>query len=295
MSTPVTLETISQANLAQTLHEILPSAELITSTELPDHPPGLHVFHVAVPKGTDVREFTVDLEKHLPAPRSTHATALMGDVDSFLAYVARHADERSVVWCQFDPQTYALNFTAVIDEHARGGAGWRRHKASFTPTLSHEWMTWTKHAGTNAAKEQLEFAEFLERNEGDIAAAEGLPSSAEMMKMATNFEVTSEKRLRSSVRLQSGAIQLEYIDKEDEATVQQMRLFERFAIGIPVFRRGVGYRLDARLKHRVSQGKAKFWFELIRPDRVHEAAALELVDRVRTGIGQTPLLLGACS
>lgn len=285
----------AEANLAETLHRILPAPQILQTTEAGDqHPPGLSIFHAAVPKGFDLKEVQVDLEKYLPTPRTTQATATLADADSFLAYVSRHADpSKSVVWCQFNPKTFVLSFTAVIDEHAKDAPGWRRHQASFTPSMSAEWVTWTGNTGTNGAKEQVEFAEFLERNEGDIAAGEGLPSSADMMTMATNFEVTSEKRLRSSVRLSSGAIQLEYIDKEDEATVEKMRLFDKFAIGIPVFWAGPGYLISARLKHRIAQGKAKFWYELIRPDRVHEAAAKELIERVQAGIGAVPLLMGA--
>lgn len=294
MNDHATLEATSQANLAETLSRLLPTASVLATTEPGDSPtPGLSVFHAAVPKGFDLQEIKVDLESYLPTPRTTTATVTLADTASFLAYVIRHADpEKSVVWCQFNPKTFALSFTAVIDEHAKGTPGWRRHQATFTPSPSAEWETWTRNAGANGAKEQVEFAEFLERNEGDIAAGDGLPSSADMMTMATNFEVTSEKRLRSSVRLSSGAIQLEYIDKEDEATVEKMRLFDKFAIGIPVFWAGPGYKIGARLKHRIAQGKAKFWYELIRPDRVHEAAARELVAHVQTGIGAVPLLLG---
>lgn len=50
----------------------------------------------------------------------------------------------------------------------------------------------------------------------------------------------------------------------------------------------------AGLVRRVD-GKVHFWYELIRPDRVHKAAAKELIERVRAGIGATPLLMGASS
>jgi uncharacterized protein YfdQ (DUF2303 family) len=296
MNDHASLESITQANLAETLARILPKAELLRSGNAPSHTvPALETFHVALPKGPEVKEIQVDLEKYLPAPRATVCTATLADAESFLGYVTRHADPAcSLVWCKFDPRTFELAFTLVVDEHAKAAPGWRRHQASYTPAASAEWITWTKHNGTAGAKEQVEFAEFLERNEGDIASGEGLPTSADMMTMATNFEVTSEKRLRSSVRLSSGAIQLEYIDKEDEQTVERMRLFDKFSIGIPVFWAGPGYRIDARLKHRIAQGKARFWYELIRPDRVHEAAAKDLIERVRAGIGGVPMLMGAC-
>lgn len=70
-------------------------------------------------------------------------------------------------------------------------------------------------------------------------------------------------------------------------------LITQFAIGIPVFWAGPGYRIDARLRYRHASGKVAFWYELIRPDRVHEAAAKELIERIRTGLPQgVPLLMG---
>jgi uncharacterized protein YfdQ (DUF2303 family) len=90
-------------------------------------------------------------------------------------------------------------------------------------------------------------------------------------------------------------VRLEYVDDDDAATLTQMKLFERFQIGIPVFWAGPAYRIDARLKYRHGSGKVSFWYELIRADRVHEAAAKDLIDRVRAGLGGVPLLMGSCS
>jgi uncharacterized protein YfdQ (DUF2303 family) len=277
-------------NIAETLARILPDAKVVSTTDT--DVPALHISHVAVPKGFDLRELRLDLEQHLANPRNTTATAELQDADSFLSYVARHATDDTVVWCDFDPATFKLGFRAVFDEHVKGTAGWRRHQAVFVPRASNEWKIWT---GSDAkTMPQLDFAAFLERQELDITAKEGRPSSTDMMQMAANFESSSEKRMRSTQRLQDGSVRLEYIEAEDEKTIQHMRLFERFTIGIPVFWAGPGYVIDARLKYRTSQGKVSFWYELIRPDRSHEAAAKELIQKVREGIGATPLLTGAC-
>lgn len=278
-------------NLAETLARVLPDAKL-----LKEHQTGvdqLFIGHAAVPKGFELREIKVDLEQHLPNPRATKATTTLTDAESFMDYVKRHAGDNSVVWCSFNPQSFDLSFSAVIDEHAKGTPGWRRHVANFTPMASNEWKVWTGH--NRKSFPQTEFAEFLERQELDIAAKEGFPSSHDMMTMATNFESSSEKRLRSSMRLQDGSVRLEYIEGEDEKTIQQMKLFERFVIGIPVFWAGPGYLIEARLKYRSQQGKVSFHYELIRPDRSHEAAAKELIQKVREGIGAVPMLMGNCA
>ncbi len=278
-------------NLADTLARVLPDAKLLITQE--HGVEGLFIAHAAVPRNFEMKEIQIDLEKHLDNPRQTKATADLKDIDSFLGYVTRHADDRSVVWCNFDPKTFALSFTAVIDEHAKETAGWRNHRAIFKPAASVEWTIWTDQ--NKKPQAQVEFAEFLERQELDITSKEGFPTSADMMNMATNFESSSEKRLRSAVRLQGGGMKMEYIDGEDEKTIQEMRLFERFLIGIPVFWAGPAYAIEARLKHRTASGRVSFHYELIRPDRVHEAAAKELIQKVREGIGAVPMLMGTGS
>ena len=81
-----------------------------------------------------------------------------------------------------------------------------------------------------------------------------------------------------------------------------MRLFEKFQIGIPVFwelRKAdesiPAWPIVARLKYRVSQGAVTFWYDLIRPDVVHERAALAMIDKIRAGLDGVPMHMGAFS
>lgn len=275
---------ITPENIAQTL-----ARELSEPTRIYEDPAnGIHV--TALPAGYKLE--ALDHSKLLPNPNRTIAVAQLSDCDSFLAYVAKYQQERTVVWCAFNPQTFTLAFTAVIDEHSDTAPGWRSHQAVYQPAMSAEWTTWT--ANNKQAKEQVEFAEFIERHEPDIASEEGYPTSLQMLSMATEFEANSEKRVKSVARLQGGGVRLEYIDDDNADTLAQMKVFEKFQIGIPVFWACPGYRIDARLKYRHGSGKVKFWYDLIRPDRVHEAAAKELIERVRTSIGALPLLMGNC-
>lgn len=277
-------------NIAQTLARELPTP-VIEKIKVADLIAEDQFLHFSVPSGWKPHE--IDLERFLPHPRRTKAAVALNDSDSFLAYVERHANDSTVCWASFDPQKFTLSFSAVIDEHAKGTAGWRSHVATYTPAMSAEWKVWS--GANKQAQEQIAFAEFIERNEPDIASQEGLPTSLQMLALATEFEANSDKRIKSVARLQGGGVRLEYIDDDKPDTLAQMKLFERFQIGIPVFWAGPGYRIDARLKYRHGGGKVAFWYELIRPDRVHEAAAKELIEKVRAGIGAVPLLMGSCT
>lgn len=282
---------INQKNLAETLSEVLPKATVLQ--QIDTDTPALHRILVAVPNGTEAKLIELDLEKHLSAPRATVAKAVLSDDGAFCQYVARHADERTVVWCDFNPQTYDLKFTAVFDEHSKDQPGWRRHKAKFDPDFSAEWKAWK--GQDRKPLSQTAFAEWIEEHELDIAAAEGLPSALEMLKMATDFQMNEERSLKSVVKLQSGGIRMTFVADADKNTEDQMKVFEKFGLGLPVFHGGDAFRLTARLKYRNNSGKLSFNYEIQRPDKAHELAAKDLITTIAAGIGSVPLLFGSCA
>lgn len=278
-------------NIAATLAEVLPKPEVMNTIDTGVE--GYKVAHIAVPKTMQLQEVKVDLEPYMPHPRHTKAVATFSDIASFLAYIARHRNDGSVVWCDFNPQTFALSFTAVIDEHVAGRPAWRMHRAQLVPAMSSEWKAWK--GADKQSTGQVEFAEFLQEHEDDIAVANGMPSSADMHKMATEFVMNEERVLKSSVRLQSGGVRLTYVADPDKGTTETMQMFEKFALGIPVFHGGSAWSLTARLKYRQNGAGVKFHYELVRADRVHDGAAKELIEQIRAGLAGVPMLMGACS
>ncbi|MES2887286.1 MAG: DUF2303 family protein [Pseudomonadota bacterium] len=267
-------------NLAQTLERTLAKPERIVDAHA--------LAYFAIPNNFKLEK--VDTEGLLAHPLRAKAKTFLADHESFVNYVSKHTTPSTVVWCDFDPQKLRLKFTAVFDEHALGAPGWRSHVAVYEPDHSPEWKTWV---GSNKQpKSQVEFAEFLEANEFDISSQEGMPTSLQMLTMATEFVARQDMMLKSTVRLQGGGVNLTYVADADTGTLEQMKLFEKFAIGLPVFWNGTPYRLDARLRYRQSQAKVNFHYDLIRADRVHQAASLELIDKVRAAIGDVPLFMG---
>ena len=283
----------TQKNLAETLAEVLPKATLLGTIAPKEGGENLLIHHYAMPKGTEFKEIRTDLETLLAHPRATKAVAKFTDIASFLKYVERHAVDGSVTWCSFDPQTFALSFNTVFDEHVKEKAGWRSHRAEFKPDFSAEWKAWS---GKNTKDmPQVEFAEWIQEHDEDInSSTQGLPTSLQMLTMATEFVANEERSLKSTARLQSGGVRLTYIADPDAGTTESMQLFEKFAIGIPVFQGGAAWALTARLKYRLNSGAVKFRYELVRPDRVHEGAAKELIEVIRAGLGAVPLLMGQC-
>lgn len=235
-----------------------------------------------------------DESKMLPKPLRKIAQVRVRDVDSFIEYVKRHGSLTDcTIWCLANYVEGKISFTGIINDHGadENAPAWRDHRALFSPEFSEEWRRWT---GVNRKQmSQTEFAAFIEDNLKDIASPDGagLPSGSAMLEMALSFEATQDMRFKSAVRLSNGGVNLSFVQDDDAQTLQKMSVFERFAIGVPVFWNGDAYQIDARLRYRVRDGKLAFWFELIRADKVLEAAATTIVSTIKEKTGN-PFFFG---
>lgn len=152
------------------------------------------------------------------------------------------------------------------------------------PVEAVEWKRWLSRNKQHFS--QIDFAAWLEENLSDIASVAGMPSGADILKMALGFEANSDKKLRSKVNLQDGGVQFEFVDDSTQETRTTMQAFERFTLGLPVFDGSTSaYPLEARLKYREKDGKLTFWYELIRPDRVFKTAVTDELGRIKEATG----------
>lgn len=276
--------TTDPQNLAQTLAEQMKQPMEIGSD------PDSHVRRIALPPGWNLQ--TNDDEKLLAAPRRKRASVETDDSDSFVGYMKRHGSlATATIWCIADYTRGDVNFTGILNDHGADeqAAAWRDHRATFKPEFSEEWSRWTgKH---KQAFSQPDFAAFIEDNLKDIASVDGSPTGSQMLEMALTFEANQDMRFKSAIRLQSGGVQMAFTQDDDAQTIQKMQVFDRFSLGMQVFRNGDAYRIDARLRYRVREGKLTFWFELIRQDKVLEAATQTLITRIREQSGM-PFFFG---
>ncbi|KWO62593.1 DUF2303 family protein [Burkholderia territorii] len=282
------MDTNLDSNLAETLAREMKQPMEIVSNANAD------IRRVALPPGWHLEER--DDSKKLPAPLRKVATVRLRDTDSFIEYVKRHGSlTDSTVWCQADYTKGQVAFVAIINDHGEDPdkAAWRDHRAHFSPEFSEEWRRWIGSNGKNGAMSQSDFAMFLEENAKDIVSPDGtnLPSGSAMLDMASNFEAVRDWSYKSAIRTATGGVTFTLVDTENEHTVKQMQAFEKFAIGIPVFRNSQAYRIDARLRYRVTGAKLAFWYELIRPDMVLEDSANAVISAIREKTGN-PFFFG---
>ena len=286
-TTPVsTLEqTANHENIAATL-----AREMKAPIEIISEPRG-NLKRVALPPGWNIAE-TDDDARLLEKPRRKLASVRLDDADSFIEYVKRHGSlTDSTIWCVASYKAGKVNFLGILNDHGEdeGKTGWRDHRATFSPEFSEEWVRWV---GKNKQTfSQTEFATFIEDNLKDITSVDGQPTGAQMLEMAITFEANQDMRFKSAIRLQSGGVQMNFAQDDDAQTIQKMQVFDRFSVGFPVFWNGDAYRIDARLRYRVRDGKLTFWFELIRQDKVLESATQTLIEKIREKTGN-PFFFG---
>lgn len=265
-----------QENVAATLaREMKAPMEIGSNKEL-------GVRRVALPDGWTLQE--LNDAHHLDSPRRKAGKVRLMNATSFINYLKRHGVfDFSTVWCKAEYTEGQVSFVAVLNDHGgmQGGQQWRDHRAVFEPEFSEEWKRWF--GRDKETFSQFEFASFIEDNNKDIVGVEGSPSGAEMLQMALNMEANQEVKFKSAIRLQNGCVNLSYVAADDNQTTTQMKLFERFTIGLPVFAGNEAYQVNARLRYRVREGKLSFWYELIRPDKILEAATEGIIKAITEG------------
>ena len=246
---------------------------------------------VALPPGWTLAEKDDDA-KLLAAPRRKKANVVVQDADSFIEYTKRHGSlTDSTIWCIADYKAGKVDFTAIINDHGEDPtkADWRDHRAKFSPEFSEEWNRWN--AKHKEPFTQGEFAAFIEDNLKDVVSVNDSPTGGQMLEMALTFEANQDMRFKSAIRLQNGGVTMSFMQDDDAQTLQKMQVFDRFTLGFPVFWSGDAYQVDARLRYRVREGRLTFWFELIRQDKVLEAATKTLIGQIREKTGN-PFFFG---
>lgn len=259
-------------------------------------PTGIHsneagVVVAALPEGWKTE--TLDLEKYDTNPRRKKGTVTITETDSFIDYTKRYGSLATCnLYLDVDYSANKVKATAIFNDHGDdGAAGWRDHRAVFVPRFSKEWNDWMK--ANNEPMSQVNFANFLERNVGDIAAKEGFPNGSDVLTFVSQLEETRKVKYGSAINTQNGMVQIQFVEEGDDATKGKLEVFKRFAIGIRPFFGGSAYQIEATLRYRIDRntGEIKFWYELQKPDRILEDAAKETIEAIRTKTG-FPVIFG---
>lgn len=233
---------------------------------------------VVVPEGFEVH----DLEYYHPGPRRIRADVSVETLESFLSYYERFSNNQSVIFVNRQKG----EITCIIDYHAPLSPEWCEHQIVYRMPSTPEWTAWKAKSGVPMT--QSEFAQFIEDNAPDIVE----PSAAEMLEVARNLQAKRKVEFKSSINEANGDVVLQY---ETETHAKgQIEVPAMFAIGMSVFQGGYPYRIEARLRYRISDdGQLTMWYVLIRPDKVREAALDDVVKVLRETTDPARLFFGS--
>lgn len=228
----------------------------------------------------------VDLRRYASQPLRRRGTLALYDPPSFIETVKRFATPRAVV----SADVQKANFTSYLEFHAGAdgadgdGARHLDFRASYTLRETEDWKRWT---GQNAKPlGQVAFAQFLEDNIHNIAEPDGV----QLLDICQNLHVITNVNFKSAIRLSDGTQKLTYEENTEGATKGDLKLPTEIVLGIVPFEGSAQYQVEARLRIRTGNGTAAFHFELVRPDRIIEAAFRDVEKVLQDGLKERGLL-----
>jgi uncharacterized protein YfdQ (DUF2303 family) len=212
-------------------------------------------------------------EKLLPTPlRNSGAVFLLTPTDlvRYLKNQTQSKDAGLEETC-WNPVIFAdrakLTFTAILNYPTAQRPGWADNRAIVTLTKSRQLVTWQ---GKNAQKmSQEQFALFLEENIEDIRT----PTGAQLLTFAETLEATRTETFKSSIITSTGEQKLSYCSERNGE--QSSTLITQITLGIPLFEGGDRYAVEAKISHRVTEGKLTFWFDLRHIEHIIDRAWME--------------------
>lgn len=209
-----------------------------------------------------------------PAPRRITAKVITDTPDAFIDYFNHFADDASAIFIE----RKSGRCEGILDYHGPNSPAWGDHRVIFTPTKTPEANAWLENTGHRMSQE--EFALFLEANAEDISN----PPAAEMLEIATTLKVKTKVTFASAKRLQDGQTQFQYVEEQEGRAGHkgQLTIPETFTVGVRIFEGGYAYALQARFRYRIG-GNPVFWYDLIRHNRVIDAAVANITDKIRDG------------
>lgn len=230
-------------------------------------PEGCEAAFLQVPNGYQVK----DLEFLAKQPRRIRESISHENVDSFIEYLNQWGNEDTTIFANGSDRY----LRAVIDYHVDTSTpSWCSHQTSYTARLSRELLAWQSKNGQ--ALTQVDFAEFIEDRISDVVD----PVGADLLERVLKLQIIQKATFRSAIRLQTGQVQLQYSEEDENGTLE---LPDKITLGLPVFHNGDPYKVQARLRFKLAEGKVSFSYKLLEIDRAIEHAFAEVVAKVKAG------------
>lgn len=226
--------------------------------------------------GNDGSTRVLDTDTYEESPRHIAAARVVGNAESFVAYVTKHVVPGHTEVYADTPSSAVV---AVLDSHDAGQGGWQKHTARLELRHTKSWEAWTKVDGQLLA--QTDFAEFIEQQALDVRS----PETAVLIEIAQSFQAKTSVDFEGGERLDSGQVRLEYKETVTAKAGQkghidiptELELLLRPYIGGPV------YVVVARFRYRLRGSQLGLGIVLQRPQEILDAAFADIVTEIRDG------------
>ena len=257
------------------------SATLMAATLEPRNIGAAHF--MVLPPGYQQADITAAVEKANSWRNRKSGSVTLASVDSLVQYLKDQAGKDSAyVYADLTDRT----ITAVLNDQRDECPGWRDHRATYKAEHTPEWLLWV--SKNKQKMDQTAFAEFVEDNITDLNGEE----AALLLNVATTIAAKTDINFSSAKRLDNGQNQLVYneVINTTAGANGELKVPNKFKLGIRIFKNGDPYAVTARLKYRLGNGAVNFFYELERPERSVDDAFNSYVEKVRADSGYTVLL-----
>lgn len=233
--------------------------------------------HWLIPTSQGAVTKEISLETGLAAPARKRGNVQVFDAPSFNAILEANAEAGNITIYisrdANDPKIVAVLNGNGEGGEAFGGPGWGDFRAEILFRFTPQWLKWKAIDGKMLP--QLAFAEFIEDNLGDIVS----PAGADMLEIAQELSAKRSVDFKSNVRLADGRLQFQNIeDIAAQVGVGQIAIPPTITLGIaPVF--GLPpFRVDARFRYRIENGKLTLGVKLQRIEDIMAAVVNDMVN-----------------
>lgn len=213
----------------------------------------------------------VDIESGGAAPFRKRGTIQVFDAASFNDILAANHEAGNItIYVNRDVNTPSI--VAVMNGNGETGPGWGDFRAEIVFRFTSQWLKWKAIDGKMFG--QLAFAEFIEDNLADVVS----PAGADMLEIAQELSVKRSVDFKSNIRLQDGRLQFQNIENlEAQVGAGQIAIPPTITLGIaPVF--GLPpFKVDARLRYRVENGKLTLGIKMQRVEDIMAAVVNDMV------------------
>jgi uncharacterized protein YfdQ (DUF2303 family) len=271
---------IEDTSTAQIIRDLAKDSDKLIVHDVPEL--GIRIARI---RGENGEEEIVDLEKyeHRDKPARMFGTVIVHDVASFTNYFNDYKLPDSRIYFDRDATPAPGVFTGHINHPAREAASFTDYQVRYPLRYSDPWKAWSANSGKEMG--QKAFGTFIEDNLVDIKDA-----SANLLDAVFNFQAMKTTKVSQATKLRDGTVSFEFV--EELKDVGKVKLPETFILDIPVFFRDKHYDVEVRIRYVVpDDGQLKLRYEIIRPERVIDAAAADVVQAIQT-LSDTTVLFG---